>query len=205
MIVGIAMPSWSSGFIGICYGDLETFENIVDYVRSYCYVDTLDLVKVQKFKRTCVIRGVRRSIEGKNVRLILTFVDIYGIVNELCTKYHINRLEIIPELYDMLLDIPQKIGLYGDIYVDSEIGERISDKRRSKVIILEEAGPVQVAKFVASLPETCQCTKAEDKYRVFSLDTEDIRVEFYDFKSEFYERAMSIVRLKLSGNSHEVS
>ncbi|NPA99749.1 MAG: hypothetical protein GXO10_00045 [Crenarchaeota archaeon] len=205
MIVGIAMPSWSSGFVGICYGDLETFENIIDYVRSYCYVDTLDLVRVERFKRTCVIRGVRRTSEGRNVRLILTLVDIYGIVNELCTRYRINRLEILPELYDMLLDIPQKMGLYGDIYVDNEIGEKVSDKRRSKVIIVEESGPVQVAKFVASLPESCQCVEAVDNYRVFALDSEEIRVEFYDFKREFYEKAMNIIRMKLSGNSHEVS
>jgi len=199
------MPSWSSGFVGACYGDEPDIEDIVEYVRSYCYVDTLDLVKVAKFKRTCIIRGVRRKTENRKVKLILIHVDIYGIVNELCTKYHINRLEILPELYNMLLEIPMRIGLHGDIYVDSEIGEHLSEDRKRAVKISDTLAPVQVARFVASLPESSQCTKAESNLRTFSIDSEEITVEFYDFKKELYDKAMSIVRVKLSGNSHEVS
>ncbi len=198
------MPSWSSGFVGACYGELKNMRDAIEYVKSYCYVDTLDLVKVAKFKRTCIIRGVKRSTEN-NIRLILIYADIYGIVNEICTKYHINRLEILPELYDTIIEIPHRLGLYGEIYVDSEIGERLSVNKRRTVKISDSAEPVEIAKFVASLPELCQCSEADEKYRTFTLGEESVRVEFYDFKKDLYDKAMSIVRVKLSGNSHEVS
>ncbi len=192
MTTGIAMPSWSSGFIGLVLGNLEIFNETIEYVKNYCYVDDVDLVKVPKYKRTCVIRGIRRVLEKylNDVRKILIHVDIYGIINKLCTEYRVSRLLIINKAYDYVIDILDSLKLIdGDVYVDSEFGNHISRDRHFKIYVSDEISIVKVARFIASLPEVSQCS-IFNNYRRFILDTEDFIVEFYDIKDSLYSKIL---------------
>ncbi len=204
MTTGIAMPSWSSGFIGVVKGSLEIFDEIFEYVKSYCYIDDLDLVKVPKYKRTCVIRGVRRILDKYTevVDRVLIYVDIYGVLNELCTKYGVNRMLLLSKAYTYTIQILTNLNIINDeLFLDSEFGSHISNLNNLKISITDEYSIVKVARFIASLPEVCQCS-ASDKYsRKFSLDSEEFIVRFYDIKDILYRKILE----DISNILHKVS
>ncbi len=189
MIVGLALPNWITGFIGVARSQSEKqLEEVVNTVHYMCYVPSFDMVKIPVAKRACVIYALRSSINRYSVEIKLVYADPYGVVNRVCTEFKVNRNLIFPEAFKAVfqeLKARELITDYDKVCIDLELSKYVQQLREvasSEISIEEDSPPVKLAMLVASIPDVAQIEyKGKTRY-TFRIRGETIDIDLVDIR-----------------------
>ncbi len=154
MIVGLSMPRWETGYIGVAFGPRELFDGEVPPILRACGVHTLDLSRLARYKWSCV-SALAARLPGYAM-----LVDPYGIANSLAPKHGLAR----PVLLEVIWEI---------------VGELICGEHRgASAVELDEEVPGRAITCADSLP----CGNACEAARFFASAAPMGNVEVRDVK-----------------------
>jgi len=186
MHVALAMPNWITGIVGLVKTENEqNCERACELIYYTCYIPEFDFVKIPIAKRGCTLRVLKECINKQMFSIKLVYADPYKAVNELCTRYRINRLQVIDSAYKAILKYLVKIGeitTTDTVIVDEELGQYLSAllEVHPNVTSRPDSACVKVARLVASIPDVASLLSSTRGKRRFRIGVEEIEVEVVD-------------------------
>jgi hypothetical protein len=85
-VIGIAMPDWRSGRIGVVEAGREVVEAVPEIMKA-CGVPTLDADRIPRYKLSCISSLLSRY----EFRGVIYVVDVYGIANRVALSKGVDR------------------------------------------------------------------------------------------------------------------
>ncbi len=137
MIVGISMPVWETGYVGVAFGPRERLDYEVQPIMKACGVHTLDLGQLARYKWSCV-SALAVKLPGYAM-----LVDPYGIANSLAPKHGVPRPTLLGAIWDV-------------------VGELICEEHRGMAgVELDDEVPRDAIKCAAPIPcgNACEASK----------------------------------------------
>ncbi len=175
-IAGLSMPNWSLGVIGYIRMDEGALSRFVDELRLRCFASDLDLVKIHKSKRGCVVR----MLTSTSFERAIILADPYGIANKLGTRYHVGRGVILDAIFQYLSRRLVERGFVseGDVcHVDDELYAHLV-----RHLNVSRGVGADVARLIASVPEV---SRVKDFRRgVFKLYDIEVFISVIDLTQE---------------------
>ncbi len=186
MHIALAMPNWITGIVGLVKTESEDkCRDACELIYYTCYIPEFDFVKIPVAKRGCTLRVLKSCIERNMFSVKLVYADPYRAVNELCTKYRVNRLQVVDSAYRAILKYLVKLGeisTIDDVIVDEELGQYLSAmlEIHQNVRSYPDSSCVKIAKLVASIPDVASFVSSARDRRRFRIGTEEIEIEILD-------------------------
>lgn len=95
--MGIAMPDWRSGRIGVVEAGREVAEAVPEIMKA-CGVSTLDINRIPRYKLSCIDALISRY----EFRGVVYVVDIYGIANRIALTRGVDRQRLLERAWAAL-------------------------------------------------------------------------------------------------------
>ncbi len=137
MIVGVSMPMWETGYVGVAFGPREHFDVEVRPIMRVCGVHTLDLGRLARYKWGCV------STLAAKLTGYAMLVDPYGIANSLASRLGVPRPTLLGAIWDA-------------------VGRLVCEEHKGMMgAELDEEVPSGAIKCAASMPcgDACEASK----------------------------------------------